>query len=97
MIGTLGNHRLHEKGFDDATTVSAAELISDDLVHVIGLPLDEYGEIDAAVADADALSLMVDIEKHAESLVAAFDARIADDDLLGAWVTWKRLSRQGRS
>ena len=93
-IETLGDHRLHEKGFENAATVSAAELLSDDLVHVIGLPLDEFGEIDADISDGDALSLLEDTDKHAQSLVAAFDGRIADDDLLGAWVTWKRLSRE---
>ena len=94
VIETLGNHRLHEKGFDDAAAVSAAELLSDDLVHVIPLSLDEFGEIDADIPDAVALSLIVDGEKHAESFVAAFKARIANDDLLGAWVAWTRLSRQ---
>ena len=93
-IETLGDHRLHEKGFENAATVSATELLSDDLVHVVGLPLDEFGEIDADTSDGDALSLLEDTDTHTESLVAAFDGRIANDDLLGAWLTWKRLSRE---
>ena len=93
-IETLGSHRLREKGFENAVTVSATDLQSDDLVHVVALPLDESGEIDADISDAEALSLLEDTEKHAKSLVAAFDGRLADDDLLGAWLTWKRLSRE---
>ena len=93
-IETLGRHRLHDMGFENAATVSAAELLSDDLVHVIGLPLDEFGEIDADTSEYDALSLLEDADNHAPSLVAAFDGRIANNDLLGAWLACKRLSRE---
>ena len=73
------------------------QAVSDDLLFVTALRIDEAGAIDDSLATADALALLIDTGSHAETLAEAFDARLSLGDLYGAHAVCKRMAAEGDS
>ena len=94
-IESLANILLQEDGVDATVSRSAMEVLCGDLLHVPALRLDKHGHIEASVLPKDALALLVDLEEHVDSLTAAFDGRIVNDDLHGARAVCVRMFREG--
>ena len=67
------------------------QAVSDDLLFVTALRIDEAGAIDDSLTTADALALLIDTGSHAETLADAFDARLSLGDLYGAHAVCKRM------
>ena len=74
------------------TTLSRTQVLSDDLLFVTEVVVDEEGRIDATLRPEDALALLVDNERHAKTLAEAFEARLGLNDLYGAHVVCNRMA-----
>ena len=70
------------------------QVVSDDLLFVTALRIDEAGAIDDSLTTADALALLIDTGSHAETLADAFDARLSLGDLYGAHAVCKRMAAE---
>ena len=70
------------------------EALADDLLWVTQLRIDALGAIHDAVAPEDALTQLIDIQSHADTLSAAFDERLARGDLVGASAVCKRMNAE---
>ena len=68
----------------DALVPADVQLLTDDLLFVTELVLDEDGRIVQPDDAADVLALLIDRESHKNTYEDAFNARLSTSDLLGA-------------
>ena len=84
----------HDADLHTETALEPTQALSDDLLFVTEVVIDEEGGIDATLGPEDALALLVDTKRHAKTLAEAFDARLSSSDLYGAHVVCNRMAAQ---
>ena len=94
LVGSLAGVFLRDAPTDDDIAVSPIRALSDDLLLVPGVTIDEQGMIDESIEPDQALSLLIDPEEHATTFAEAFDIRLAKDDLYGAGEVCDRMAEE---
>lgn len=84
VIESLEAILLRDGPIDEEIAINPVRALSDDLLLVPGLIVDEQGGIEAPTDPADALALLTDPDAHAKTLAAAFEIRLTNRDLYGA-------------
>ena len=84
LAGSLAEIFLRDAPVDEEIAISPARALSDDLLLVPGVMVDERGMINEPIEQEDALSLLIDPDVHATSFAKAFDVRLGKNDLYGA-------------
>ncbi|MDE0443582.1 MAG: hypothetical protein OXL38_15895 [Gammaproteobacteria bacterium] len=79
---------------DRGVDIGPTQALSDDLLLVPELRVDPNGDIEKSMSPEVALRLMLDINAHAKTLTAAFDARLDQGDLHGAYAVCKRMATE---
>lgn len=79
---------------DRGLEIGPTEALSDDLLLVPELRVDPNGDIEKSMSPEAALALMLDADAHAKTLTAAFDARLEQGDLHGAYAVCKRMATE---
>ena len=89
-------HRIFRRQPDDdpGLVVAPVEVLSDDLLFVPGLRIDDQGNLDASIRPAEALARMLDTPSHAGTLSEAFELRLAQGDLYGAYAVCGRMAAE---
>ena len=88
-----GIFRRKQEG-DGNVAIGPVQALSDDLLFVPGLRVDSRGTIPESIPPVRSLALMIDADAHAETLRAAFDLRLGQNDLLGAHVVCTRMAAE---
>ena len=92
LAGSLAEIFLHDAPVDEEIAISPVRALSDDLLLVPRVIVDERGTIDEPIKPEDALSLLIDPDEHATTFVEAFGIRLAKDDLHGAGEICDRMA-----
>lgn len=71
------------------------QVLSEDLLYVTTLRIDERHRIHDSVSREEALDMLVDTSQHATTLAQAFDARLDRGDLYGAYAVCERMVVEG--
>lgn len=88
-----GIFRRKQEG-DGNVAIGPVQALSDDLLFVPGLRVDSRGTIPESIPPARSRALMVDADAHAKTLMAAFDLRLQQNDLLGAHAVLTRMAAE---
>ena len=64
--------------------IGPIQALSDDLLMVPGLRIDDQGNLDESIETGEAIALMTNAEAHSKTLSAAFDIRLDQGELHGA-------------
>ena len=91
-ISTLDSifHRAEVQRADIA--IGPVQALSDDLLMIPGLRVDDQGNLDNSIRAGEAIALMIDTEAHTKTLSAAFDSRLEQGDLRGADAVCVRMA-----
>ena len=91
-ISTLDRifHRAEVQRADIA--IGPVQALSDDLLMIPGLRVDDQGNLDNSIPAGEAIALMIDTEAHTKTLSAAFDSRLEQGDLRGADAVCVRMA-----
>ena len=79
---------------DGNVAIASVQALSDDLLFVPGVRVDKQGTISESIPPAKSLALLIDADAHAKTLMAAFDLRLQQDDLLGAHAVCTRMAAE---
>ena len=74
--------------------IGSGQALSDDLLFVPGVRVDNQGTISESVPPTESLALLIDTDAHAKTLMAAFDLRLEQNDLLGAHAVCARMAAE---
>ena len=77
---------------DGNVSIGPVQALSDDLLFVPGVRVNEHGAIAESIPPAESLALLIDSTAHAQTLMAAFEMRLQQDDLLGAHTVCTRMA-----
>ena len=77
---------------DGNVAIGPVQALSDDLLFVPGVRVDSQGTISESISPAKSLALLIDADTHAQTLMAAFDLRLQQNDLLGAHAVCSRMA-----
>ena len=72
--------------------IGPVQALSDDLLMIPGLRIDDHGILDDSIPAGEAIALMIDTEAHTKTLSAAFDSRLDQGDLHGAHAVCVRMT-----
>ncbi len=87
-------HGILQREPDNDVLIGPVQALSNDLLLVTDLRIDEHGAVVESTSAESALALMLDSDSHAKTLPAAFDARLAQGDLHGAWAVCTRMAAE---
>ena len=79
---------------DGNVAIGSVQALSDDLLFVPGLRVDSRGTIPESIPPVRSLALLIDADAHAKTLMAAFDLRLQQNDLLGAHAVCTRMAAE---
>ena len=79
---------------DGNVAIGSVQALSDDLLFVPGVRVDNQGTISESIPPAKSLALLIETDGHATTLMAAFDLRIQQNDLLGAHAVCIRMAAE---
>ena len=87
-------HGLLQREFEVDAAVGPIQALSDDLLLVPQLRIDDNGNVDESRPREAALALMLDNDAHVKTLSEAFRARLDRDDLRGAHAVCERMAAE---
>ena len=85
---------LLQREFEIDAPVGPIQVLSDDLLFVPQLRIDENGNVDESTPREAALALLLDNDAHVKTLSEAFRARLDRDDLGGAHAVCERMAAE---
>ena len=87
-------HGILSREPDVDVPVGPVQALSDDLLLVSDLRIDANGDVDESTPGEAALALMLDADTHAKTLTVAFNARLDQGDLHGAYAVCARMAAE---
>ena len=72
--------------------IGPVQALSDDLLMIPGLRVDDEGNLEDSIPTSEAVALMCNTEAHTKTLSAAFDSRLDQGDLYGAHAVCVRMT-----